>query len=279
MSLLHWLRFWAGVILLVNSAAAWPSPWMRTSGDSSLYASISLSRSNSYWDKDGNLIPSCQANDFSTHWQYEYGYSYYHTLFAATSLESNHCGGRSATGIPEARFGVRGRLNLYRNGRTWQVTAIVPVQGEPDSSSKPGKGEFGVELGVYFLLRPDPYENPQLDYKNGEWSWKAGVTFWDGEATHELWGGISWKHPLFDTKWRFRAGIKGNYSFAGDDSSAFDPATRFKRHNEDFVNVEFSLSRSIAKRTSLSFSLGQDIWGRNSSKSTDGQIGLSYTWE
>lgn len=266
-------------ILCGSGSYAVASPWMRTGGESFLYVSATNTQSTSFWDKDRNLVPSCHANDRSTYLHYEYGHSYYNTLFAATSIEYNSCGDKLSRGIPDLEVGIRRRLNLFRNGRTWELSAIVPVQGDANDPTTPGTGELGVRAGLYFLFLPDPYENPYERLKGSKWSLDLRATYWTGDAAQEIEGRVGWKHQIFDTRWRFKANIKGLHSFGGREDADFDPENRFRSIDEDKISIRFILSAPLTEHFSVSLGLGQDIWGRNTSKNTDLRLSISRHWK
>lgn len=255
------------------------SSWLRTSGESLFQAGISNSRSSDYWDKNRSLNDSCDSKYYSTNLHYEYGYSYYHSLFGATRIEHNSCDNYSSKGIPNIELGVRGRLNKFKNGRTWELSAIIPIQGNSNDSSKPGNGEFGIVAGIFISPKPDPYLNPFTSRKGGSWTYGLKGTFWMGDEAHEIEGRVNWKHPLFDTQWSFAASLRGSYSFGASQDIGFDPQDQFRSIDKDKISGRLRFSRRLDKSLSISLSIGQDFWGRNTSRGSDIRFSISRIWD
>jgi hypothetical protein len=241
------LYYFIILTLMSSSLNTMASSWMRDNEQSFLHASVSNSRSSQFWDQNRNLLDSCDSNNSSTYLTYEYGYSYYHTLFGATSIERNSCDDFSSQGIPNIELGVRGRLNKFRNGRTWQLSAIIPIQGNSNDSSKPGNGEFGIVAGIYISPKPDPYLNPFSSSKGGAWSYSLKGTFWMGGEAHEIEGNVAWKHPLFDTEWKFSASLEGSYSFGASDDTEFNPLNQYRSIDKDKIDGRLRFSRKMDK--------------------------------
>ena len=146
------------LLLMLAPSTLFAGSWMLSEDHASLTTGIAWSTADSYWDRDSNLQQdSCSSRDTALYLRYEYGYSYYHSLFASTSIESNKCGDDSANGIPDIKLGIRGRINPYRNNYSWELAAILPVQGDRFDKSEPGKGDFGLQAGIYRRHVDDPY--------------------------------------------------------------------------------------------------------------------------
>ncbi len=253
--------------------------WMLSEGQQTLYTSLSLSQADSYWDDRRDLQQDdCTSRDWSAGLRYEYGYSYYRTLFASTSFELNKCGDESSAGIPDLKLGMRGRVNPFRNSHTWELALIIPVNGDREDRRKPGIGLFGVEAGLYRTYRDDPYEKPFTVITQGVWGWGVGVTLWAEGAGQELWGELNWRRRLTDA-WRFKGWLSGRYSLAGDTAGADDIFSVRKSIDYDKLTIGARFTRKLSRHTSLGLSLEQALWGRNASQDTTLQLGLSRSWD
>ncbi|WP_287963123.1 hypothetical protein, partial [Alcanivorax sp.] len=104
--------------------------WMRSAGESGLGVSLEYGTADHYWNRFRKLLKdNCTSNDWKLFLHYEYGYSYDYTLFGNTALDTRRCGNRHSSGLGDIRLGVRGRLNPFRNGSTWELSVLVPTSG------------------------------------------------------------------------------------------------------------------------------------------------------
>lgn len=262
-------------------ASAEASEWMRSGGESSLSTSLSFDTGNSYWDRNRHLRPgSCTANDRALGVLYEYGYSYYYTVFAETELRTRDCGNTHASGIPDATFGIRGRLNMFRNQRTWQLSATIPVQGDLYDPTKPGNGAFGLAGGLYFLFTPSPYDKEKAYRTDGVWGWSVGANLWSGGVGHLLWTEGVWRKSLKQTwaaPWSFSAGLRGEYGFGGD-SATTSISAQPKSLDYDQITGKLALSRPLSDHSGVRIGYNHDLWGRNTGKNHGFSLSLYYSW-
>lgn len=253
------------------------SPWMRAQGEHGLSVGLGYSTADSYWDRDSKLRrDDCRSNDYVGWLHYEYGYSYYRTFFANSVVVSEQCGDSERSGIPHLQLGMRGRLDVYRNGRTWQLAVTLPVQGDLDDDSKPGNGQVALDAGLFFRFLPDPYKDPLIEQRKGIWEWAVGTRLWGGGLAHNLWSHLKWDRQL--SAWRFGAELSATYAFGGGDQR-FAPGVANDSKSTDFdeINLRFTLSRQVSKNTSLMVGYGRDLWGRNTGQDDTLLLGLSYS--
>ncbi len=244
-----------------------------------LYGSLSLSQADSYWDDQRDLQQDdCSRRDWSATLHYEYGYSYYRTLFAATSLELDKCGTESSTGIPDLKLGMRGRVNPFRNGYTWELAMIIPINGDREDRRKPGIGLFGVEAGLFRSYRDDPYDKPFTVINKGIWGWGLGATLWAERAGNELWGELNWRRRL-SSQWRFKTWLSGHYSISGGDAGADDLFNSRKTIDYDKLSVGARFSRKLTRNTRLGLALEQAVWGRSTGQDTTLRLEFSRFWD
>jgi hypothetical protein len=253
--------------------------WMLSEGEQTLYASLSLSQADSYWDDQRALQQdSCSSRDWRTTLHYEYGYSYYRTLFASTAFERNQCGSESAVGVPDVKLGMRGRVNPFRNGFSWELAAIIPVNGDRLDRRKPGNGLFGIEAGLFRSYLDDPYEKPFTEVTQGIWGWGLGATLWAEGAGQELWGELNWRRRLND-QWRFKTWLSGYYAIGGSGAGAGDILSSRKAIDYDKLTLGARFSRKLTRNSSLGLALEQALWGRNTSQDTTLKLEFFKSWE
>ena len=265
------------ICLLPSSLLA--SDWMLSEGASTLSAGIGYSTADSYWDKNSELQQdNCSSHDTALSLRYEHGYSYYHTIFTSAAFEKSKCGSNSASGIPDIKLGIRGRMNPYRNSYSWELAAIIPLQGDRFDRSKPGKGVFGLEAGLYRSYRDDPYEKPFTAIKDGLWSWGLGVNLWAQNTGHQLWGKIGWAHPINNT-WSFGAQLLGRKAIFTPDQEISGLFGSNKNVDYDVINLSAKISHKLGHDYNLSVYLQQALWGRNAANDTSLQLALHKFWD
>ena len=267
------------LLLLSFPASTFAGDWMLSEDSSSLMAGIAWSSADSYWDNHHNLQQdNCTSHDTSLLLRYEYGYSYYHNLFASTSLDFNQCGDDSANGIPDVKIGIRGRMNPYRNHYSWELAAIIPIQGDRFDKNKPGNGAFGIEAGIYRSYVDDPYKKPFTSITTGTWGWGIGVDLWNQNTGHQLWGKISWRHPL-GSIWSFNTQLDGRMAMFAADQEINGIFESNKTVDYDVINLSAKFSRGFGRHYRLGLYLNQALWGRNAAKATAIQLELHRTWD
>ncbi|MEK6546113.1 MAG: hypothetical protein AABZ28_06250 [Nitrospinota bacterium] len=175
------------------------STWMQSEGDSVGAIGVSYSTADGFWNSDSNLLKYPIKHQEAVYYQYyEYGYSYYYTILASIAWTYYDSGTIKDSGIDNVKIGVRGRLNIFRNGRTWQVTAILPVKKWDSSVFQPGRGKYGLEAGIFYRLLPDPYETPSDIYTQGIWGMGLGTTLRIGDTGSQLCSYRKWEKKAWN---------------------------------------------------------------------------------
>jgi hypothetical protein len=255
--------------LLMMLAVSEAGSWMRSEGEHRYSAYAQTSSADRSWDRDGNdVTSSCTSKDRSLTHEYEYGYSYYHTLFGKISMANSECGGDKASGFGDIHLGVRGRLNLYKNGRTWEAIVIIPSGYDNTRSNRIGYGELGLELGLY--------GSNQLNDKS-RLTYGSSLRFWAGAPADQLRArvGISHKQNLL---WSYDASLSGNFSLNNGESSLAPSIDGDFESEFDVIRAQFGVSRSLSKRLKLGAGVFKNLWGRNTSQRQGIYINLGYVW-
>jgi len=273
------MRLTIPLIMLLAVSGAQAGDWMLSEGHSNLGVAYSHATSDTDWDTEANPVAqSCTTADDSMSLRYEYGYSYYRTLFASTSYKNTECGGYQASGVSDLKLGVRGRINPFRNGYSWQVTAIIPLQDGRFTSSKDSSDYFGLDLGVFRSYRPDPYTRPLTVIREGVWGWGLGLTLWEQDIGHQGWGELKWTRQL-DKEYKFKASLGATKAITIGENGVHGAVSTARSKGYDVVNASVRLSRKLSRDLSLGASLKQDLWGRNTSQDTTIEIELSTSWD
>lgn len=275
--LMRGLPICAAIFYACIPAVAQAGAWMRSEGELQLGMNLSLSTANDSWDKERRLVDT----GCTTHRQYadvhgEYGYSYYHTIFADAGISNKECSGQTrVSGLSDISMGLRGRLDVFRNGRTWEVSLRLPVSGNTADPARPGNGEFGLNAGVHFRLAPDPYENPALMLQNGIWSWGTGMRLWTGGLAHNWWGYLDWRRDIGDGLWSISPRLDGVLSFGEGGAPA---AQNFRSNDYDKLAATIDLKREINRDYSISIAFVRNLWGKNTDRESMLRLGMSRQW-
>lgn len=103
-----------------------------------------------YWDESGTRLPIGCESTYDVFSNYaEYGWSYFHTLFAQLGQARARCGDDAAeNGLTDLQLGIRGRLNRYRNDGAWELQLTVPTQRDSIGESRIGCGAWQLSGGA-----------------------------------------------------------------------------------------------------------------------------------
>ena len=250
------------------SAAAQAGSYMRSGEELSYSTSVGYSWATREWDESRDLQPTGCRREYSYNSHYlEYGYSYYYTLFGGALLADASCDAESHTGAGDLRLGIRGRTDLYRNHRTWELIATVPTE-RGDASPRLDCGAHGLKGA---LARKDDLM-PGLSLGSG-----LGVQLWEGPLAHELRGELGLSGPLRLGRLRWGLDLEGATPLEGGGPAAADISdcgTRGKR-----VKAGFGIGASLPDRTYVSCGYARAVWGEDSTLSQGVSCGFSRSWE
>lgn len=266
--------------LIIFSCNVHASSWMQDEGNSVIATGALYSVADSFWKRDGNLSRYSSKHQQGVYYLYgEYGYSYYYNLFASTAWVYSDRGENKDSGIDDVRIGIRGRLNLFRNGRTWELTAILPARKWHLAGYRPGEGKYGLDAGIFYRYLPDPYENPFTDYPDSIWGCGLGTTLRSGGSGSEIWAYGKWEKIIFSSSWQIEVKLSGLSSFAGVESGGIDVYGPNDSYHYDRATTDISLNYRLNRTTGVNLSYRQDFWGRNINKSEGVQVGLYTMWD
>jgi len=255
--------------ILLVSAGAEAGGWLRSEGEHRYSAHLQASSSDKSWDKDGNTeISSCTSKGQSLTHEYEYGYSYYHTLFGKASMASSKCGSDKVSGFSDIFLGIRGRLNRYKNGSAWEAILIIPSGYDNKRSNRLGYGEVGLELGVYGTSRLS--EKSSLTYG-------SSLRFWAGAPADQFRAKLGWSYKKNKT-WSYTAGLTGNFSLNNGDSAAVASINGDFESEFDVIRGEVGVRRRLSRRVAMSAGLFKNLWGRDTSQRQGLYVNIGYVW-
>lgn len=244
---------------------------MRSGGSSLISTSLGYSQDSQLWTEGGFLVPLSESRLQSVYSvSYEHGYSYNYNVFAGTSFTYRDTGTQIIQGVSSIRVGARGRLQRFRNGRTWQVTALLParrVNNNPEDTG--GGGSYGLHAGLFYRRLPDPYERPFTKFPFGVWGGGIGIaTLQSGNAASQV--DAYWKWEKSFTRTPFGIGFKGT----GLTSFLEGPLTPYARFQS-----EGAMSYDLSRTEGVSVTYTVDVWGRNITQGNALQVRFSHAFE
>lgn len=250
-------------LLLTLPVAAFASNWMRSEDELYFKAGLDYDTTSERWDQDGELTDmSCTASNWSHNQSYEYGWSYYRTVFGTFEYMDRHCGDETDSGLGNLSFGMRGRLNLYRNGRTWETALIMPS----DHSGLYGLrfGAFG-SFGDIHTIRNEAATNFELG---------ANLYLWEGTAPEQLASYIKFNIAPSDER-RFFTALEGDYALVDRDKVYDATINQVENYGYDRLNLRIGYSQKVSLYWRMSIEATSVLMGRNVSK-TNG-VSLSFS--
>ncbi len=290
---------------------------MLAQGEEQVSGDLSASFSNNYWDRQRNLIPSfCKARDLNFVAGYEYGWNYFHTVFASTTLGYRRCGqtiipgrlranggwkpqvvllgGRNA-GFGDITMGVRTRFpGSYKDNAAWELFTTIPTGYNNQNPSRIGRGAWGVGLGVKFSSTPDDRGMSRFGMYSRKWGWKAGsqIEYFFASKGNALRSFVTLQYAFTNTNFEntgdfAEISLINHFGFANHGAQRTIFATPSTggvipaATNSDQTLIQLGYSHAFQGKRGLSMSARatQAIIGRNVPKSTSVGLGVSYRWK
>lgn len=257
------------VCILAAPSISEAGGWLRSEGEHRYGAHLQGSTSDKSWDRDGNdEISSCTSKSRSLTHEYEYGYSYYRTFFGKLSMANSKCGSDKVDGFSDLYLGVRGRLDIYKNGNAWEAILIIPTGYDSDRSNRLGYGEVGLDLGLYGTRKLS--EKMSLNYG-------GSLRLWSGAPADQLRMKASASYR-YNEDWSYSAGLDGNFSLNNSDSAPFNSITGDFESEFDVIRADIGLRRKLSRRLSMGAGLFKTLWGRDTSQRQGVFVNLGYVW-
>lgn len=281
----------AVMALVMLPAMACQASWMRQEGEVAASVSVSVSEVGEFFDRAGTVARNTCGSGIGMPMTVEYGSSYYHTLFASTSIHSFNCPGiGQVSGFTDIELGARGRVDAFRSDHTWEVSGIIPNHVTPNGGVRKPKN-WGVKLAVHSSDRVDPYMNfIEADGSGNKGqidtiSYGAGVQFWEGHLPNELFAYLGWRHLLSESHWAqetggwdFSAKLDGTKTFGKEHTVAPGLLVHDVHDKSELLALRAGFSHSLSRNSSAHISLTKGLWGRNASSPLSISVGYSKNW-
>lgn len=264
-------------LLAILTLAALPlasshAGWMRSEGEIATSAGFMVKDNGGIFDRQGTSMRNTCGGGVNVPMYAEYGQSYYHTLYASTSVDSFSCGATKMQGFNDIETGMRGHMDYFTD-HNWEVAAIFPQHTSPTGATNQPK-HFGVKVGVHSSSRLDPYQSflTENEIQKSVFSYGAGLKYWTGDVPGEVWTYLSYGRILTEADWAKEIGGwslvarldgktslgKERVSIAGNAPGVVDPHDRFS-----LITGQLGFSRSLSLTDSVYIGLEQGLWGRN----------------
>jgi len=231
--------------------------WLQSEGDSYFSARLDYTRSEKYWDQNSQLIDQgCDSLSKINTYYGDYGYSYYYTLFGKFSYLDLSCGDDQESGLGDIELGIRGRFNVFRNGRAWEVTLIAPGGYDKNSPVRLGYGRYGLKLGLAWR-----------DLKNNSGYYEYGASFqrWEGPPADQL---RLYFRNAFEWTPTFRTilGVNGAKSLRNGESEPVNFTSYERVSDSDHIRGIAEFRIKIVSGWSVRLGATQYYWGRDTSQ-------------
>lgn len=246
--------------LLVISSRALADNWMRSEGETYIKTSLTYDTSDQRWSQDNKLVDaSCTAKNWSLSQSYEHGLSYYRTFFSSLDYRDRECGPYSSSGVGDLSLGFRSRLDIYRNGRTWEVAAIIPTGYSSHSYSSVGSGLYGLRLGAFgsFGRKRDISGEPASSLELG-----TNLYIWEGTASEQLSGYAKYKFAS-STESHFYAALEGDYALINRSKDLTTVVNQVSDYGYDRLNARIGYTTRASLYWRVSVEATDVLWGRN----------------
>jgi hypothetical protein len=279
----------AALALVMLPVFACQASWMRQEGEVAASIGTTLADNGNFFDRNGHERRSACSSGQSLPLYGEYGLSYYNTLYVNTSLAAYNCGGGQQSGFTDFELGTRGRFDLFRNDKTWELAAIIPSAVDPLGAARTPKN-FGIKLGIHSSDRVDPYQS----FNSGSdplaardtFSYGAGLKLWAGHIPDELFGYLGWGHNLSNSDfnktgtggWYFSARLDGSTSI--DKEHTVTPGiAQVDTHDKwSLLSGQLGLSHSLTPFSTMHLSLHKGLVGTNRGSPSNISVSYSKVW-
>lgn len=243
--------------------------WMRSEGEHRYSSRIQYSTSDRSWDRNRiSRVSSCVSKRSSISHKYEYGHTYYHTYFSKLSMSTATCGNDRVSGIGDLTLGVRGRLDLYTNGNSWEASVIIPTGYDRNRRNRLGYGVLGLDLSLHF--RKKLTTQSILSYS-------VGLLGWAGPPSSQFYTRISWKYKQ-NKLWSYTSSLSGTFSFNDGEARDTNSLNRDFENNYEVLSGQVSIKYNLTKRINVFGGIYKNLWGRNVSQRSGVYLSLGYIW-
>lgn len=259
-------------ILIVGPGSAYADNWMRSEEEGYYKVSLEYDTTNDRWNQDRKLeTMSCTPRNWRLSNSYEYGWSYYQTLFGSIDYMNRNCGDNEASGIGDLTLGFRRRLNIYRNGRTWEAAAIIPTGYSTTDTATIGSGLYGLRFGLFGSFGDKHGVGGEYG-SNVELG--SNVYFWEGSAAEQFSAYLKYNFAATEESHLYTA-LEGDFALNNRSNQQATTINPVSDSGYDRVNLRIGYSRRASLYWRVSFEATSVMWGRNTNDSNSVTVNFS----
>jgi hypothetical protein len=254
--------------------------YMLSEGEHRYTTGLQYASATQFFNQLRNRVPQgCTSKDYTWHNSYTYGYSYYYNVFGSVSWINRNCAAAAgSTGIGDVRVGVRGRLDKFRNGRTWELALTIPTGYNNQKVNRLGFGRIGLWGGVAWSTQNTGWEQKMPSY----WEVGTGIQLWLGSPATQSRSFVKYSWRL-DKHGTHRLSLTGRLNLSFRDGTPTFPVAfaGFPRFAGDFDSgvISAKYSRKLTDKWSIAPAFGLTVWGRNTSASWHADLSITRQWK
>lgn len=271
----RWEKWIGFAVLACASATAHGGAYLRSEGELLHDLRLDFAQADQEWDADGATRDTpCTSQHRSLTSSVDFGFSYYLSGFAKGGIASTECGTLSEDGPADLTFGVRGRLDMFANNRSWELEAYVPAR------ALGGARELGCDsYGATLRAEARDEISPMKFIGYG-----VGYRWWDGPLAPQALALLSYAAPIDrgarHPRWDWGTALHGTFAVGDGDTVHQGPGilldcggrARIARATLD-VRYKVGLSSRVGCGLSV------PVWGRDSRITQGLACVYSVLWE
>jgi len=246
------------IVIIASSENVFADNYMRSEGEGYYTSRLQYDTARDRWDLNSTRVPmNCTARNWTLTQHYEYGLSYYNTVFGSADYLDRTCGIYGASGIGDISLGIRRRLNIYKNGRSWEAEAIIPTGYSTTGNSTIGSGLYGLRLGIFGSFGGNADEGGTPTLETG-----ANIYDWEGTAAKQLTGYIKYNVISSDVR-HFYGVIEGGYALTNRNQNTTTTINRVSDYGYDRINTRLGFSTKMTLNWRIAIEGTHVLRGRN----------------
>jgi hypothetical protein len=271
----HWEQWIGFAALACASAAAHGGAYMRSEGELLHDVRVDYARADQEWDAGGaTRATDCAHEHRALTTSLDYGFSYYLGGFAKLGLASTECDTVSESGPSDLSFGVRGRLDMFANNRSWELEAHVPARALGGSQAL-GCDAYGATLRVEARDEVVP---------GGFIGYGAGYRYWDSPLVPQAIALLSYtasidrhaRHP----RWDWGTGLHGSWSLEDGDTLEQGPGVQIDCGSRTrVVRAALDVRYKVGLDSRVGCGVSLPVWGRDTRLVQGLSCVYSVLWE
>jgi hypothetical protein len=271
----RWEQWTLFTALACASAMAHGGAYMRSEGELLHDVRVDFARADQEWDAGGaTRATPCTHQHRSLTTSLDYGFSYYLGGFAKAGVASTECDDVSESGASDLSFGLRGRLDMFANNRSWELEAHVPAR------ALGGAAELGCDAyGATARLEARDEIVP-----GGFLGYGAGYRYWGSPLVPQAIALLSYgaridaaaRHP----RWDWGTSLQGTWALEEGETIHQGPGIQIDCGSRTrVVRAAVDVSYKVGLDSRFGCGVSLPVWGRDSQLTQGLSCVYSMLWE